>query len=298
MNFIQRIFEPQMVAGYLSAMSDFSHEFMGGDFNKVELFSGEKLVVYEDPGTKLKIAALTNSLDNTTLLRKLIITILHKFEELNIGHTKNGSFNFVVKEHARELETFIRNLLKKNTARRDKKISFVSFLIASLTLISFLIFTSEFFVMLISLSLNALQTVFLMVPLNFNPFDPINANYTLSILVLMIGVFMLLQVYINVGLIASAYFYGYLVGSRKNPVKRGSLLILVELPTVCIMLYVIRNVYIVVFFLISFSLFVFLPILCASYCYYLGGMAREKRRLQDIPEGRKFRKIVAAPDNF
>ena len=298
MNFIQRIFEPQMVAGYLSAMSDFSSEFMGGDFNKVDLFGGEKLVVYEDPGTKLKIAALTNSLDNTTLLRKLIITILHKFEELNIGNSKNGNFNLVIKEHARELETFIRNLLKKNTAKRDSKASFFSFVIASAILVSFLVFTSEFFVMLISLSFNALQTVFLMVPPNFNPFDPIYARYTLFLLVSMIGIFMLLQVYINGGLIASGFVYGYLVGSRKKPIKRGILLILVEIPAACITIYVVRNLYVVLFFLISLQLFIFLPILCASYCYYLGGILREKRRLQDITEGQKYRNILPEPDNF
>ena len=268
-----------MVAGYLSAMSDFSHEFMGGDFNKVDLFGGEKLVVYEDPGTKLKIAALTNSLDNTALLRKLLITILHKFEELNIGSSKNGNFNLEVKEHKNELEFFIRDLLKKNTAMRDKKTSFLSFLIAASILVIFLVFSSEFFVSLITLAFNSLQGVFLIVPPTFNPFDPANASMTLFLIVTMAGVFVLLQSYINFGLIAAGFLYGYLVGSRKAPMKRGFLLILIELPTSCITLFLIRNIFMVIFFLISFSLFVYLPILCATYLYYLGGIAREKRKL-------------------
>ncbi|NHI94669.1 MAG: hypothetical protein EAX96_19415 [Candidatus Lokiarchaeota archaeon] len=296
LNFIKREIEPQMVAGYLSAMSDFSHEFMGGDFNKVDLFD-EKLVVYEDAATKLKIAALTNTLDNTTLLRKIIIKILHKFEDLNIND-KNGNFNLSLKEQSIELEHYIRDLLKRNTMKRDNKSSAIAFIIGALILSSFLIITGEYFIYLINYFINLLQNLFLSIPLNFNMFDPANAIITTMIITEMSAIFFLLQFYFNVGLIFSAYLYGYLLGSRKASFKHGISLLLVEIPISCIILFILRNLFLVIFYIFSFTLFFYLPVLSSTYLFYLGAIAREKRKLYHIPEGQKYRFILPDPENF
>jgi len=298
-NFVNRKIEPQLISGYLTALNDFSQEFMSQDLNTINLFS-DKLVIYKEPATKLTIAALVNTLDNTSLIKSLLIKIINEFYELNKEFLKNESYNVKVKKNEKKLSNFVLDLLNNKTLTRDRSRTLISFFIACGILIGFLIGLTNMFVGLLTTDFLYIKNLFNGLPANFDPFNINFAAATFTIIGGLTTLFGRLISYLVGGLLISGLVFGYLSGTRKAAVRKGIVLMIIEIVTSCILLVIIDpgNYFLILFYLIFASTFIFVPLLSTSYIYYLGGILRERSKLYDIPEIQKIKKIDEMPDNF
>jgi len=298
-NFINQKIEPQLISGYLTAMNDFFFFFMLQDLNTISLFS-DKLVIYKEPATKLTIAALVNLFDNTSLVKKLLITIIDKFYELNKEFLRNESYNVKVKKNESKINDFVENLLKRKIMVRKKSKSITAFLISCVILIGFIIGFTQFFLGLLSANFLYMKTVFNALPVDFHPFNINFATSTFTIIAGFSTLFGTLITYVIGGLSIAALFFGYFSGTRKGALRKGLALFIIDVITSSILLVIIDpgNYFLIIFFLIFVLTFIYAPILITSYLYYLGGILRERSKLYDIPKIQKIKKIEEMPDNF
>ena len=298
-NFINRKIEPQLISGYLTALNDFSQEFMSQDLNTINLFS-DKLVIYKEPATKLTIAALVNRFDNTSLIKSILIKIINEFYELNKDFLKNESYNVKIRKNEKKVSIFVLDLLKRKTLKRETSKTVISFFISCVILIIFLIGLTNFFLGLISTNFIYMKTLYNSLPANFNPFNINFATATYTIIGGLSTLFGTLLIYLIGGLAISSVLFGYLSGTRKNSVRKGAILFIIEVITSSIILIIIDpgNYFLILFYLIFASMFFLVPLLGSSYLYYIGGVLRERSKLYDIPEIQKIKKIDEMPDNF
>ena len=260
----------------------------------------DKLVIYREPAIKLTIAALVNLFDNTALIKSLLIKTINEFYDINKDHIKNDSYNIKVKKNEASMKQFVSNLFKKNTLKRDRSKTTVAFFISLAILLGFIIGLTNFFLGILATNFLYMKTIFNSLPANFHPFNINFANSTFTIIGGLSTLFGILVVYLVGGLSISALIFGYLSGTRKNSVKKGTVLFIIEVIVSSIVLIIIDpgNYFLILFYLIFASMFFLIPLLGGSYLCYFGGVLRERSKLYDIPEGQKFKKIDEMPNNF
>ncbi len=269
-NFVRASLDEQLISGFLLAVGNFAKEAVGSGLKKIEMQTGEQLLIYYDETLKLSIAALTGAQDHPKLILNILQDILDKFntafnkKSIQIGNLGDTS----------KFDSEITTLLKDKTAKRDKKRFILALILGSVILAFLYLLFWENLVNLLSLFIPQMGTLF----------D--EGKYIEMIFVF--GEFSFnLEFILIVCFIPSTLLAGYLAGSRKKGKLLGLIFFLFAIgSSISLIIIFYDNEPILLFaFLFFLMLLIYVPlVLITSITFsYLGGLIRDRRKLYPIP---------------
>ncbi|MHA1376965.1 MAG: hypothetical protein ACTSRG_01160 [Candidatus Helarchaeota archaeon] len=78
-HFVKSNVDEQLLSGFLTAIGGFSQEAIGGELQKLNIKTGEQMVLYYHEPSKLTIVAIANEADHSGLLQNLLKKIVNEF---------------------------------------------------------------------------------------------------------------------------------------------------------------------------------------------------------------------------
>ncbi|MHA1650794.1 MAG: hypothetical protein ACTSYB_11415 [Candidatus Helarchaeota archaeon] len=269
-NFVRASLDEQLISGFLLAVGNFAKEAVGSGLKKIEMQTGEQLLIYYDETLKLSIAALTGAQDHPKLILNILQDILDKFntafnkKSIQIGNLGDTS----------KFDSEITTLLKDKTAKRDKKRFILALILGSVILAFLYLLFWENLINLLTLFIPQIGTLF-------------NEGKHIEMLFVFGEFSFNLEFILIICFIPSTLLAGYLAGSRKKGKLLGLIFFFFAVGSSISLIIIFNdNQPILLFaFLFFLILLIYVPlVLITSITFsYLGGLIRDRRKLYPIP---------------
>ncbi len=292
-HFIKSRIDEQLLTGFLTAIGSFSKEAIGGALQKLNIKTGEQMVMFYHEESKLTIAAIANANDHNTLLEDLLNKIVSEFYKTYKKNLKEqGLF-----EDTTQFSKTCQKILRGKVLNRGKKQLFLGVFLGLLLLVVLAVFTIiGYFVLSILFSgginwvvaqFNAVGDSIIQILKVEDPvvgftihhivdtfFNKVNAMQPYFLIMSFWA-----QLLLFFSFIPSALLGGYIAGSRDNGKWLGFLFF--GFAIILFLLFTPDFVYLILAFLP-------LILICSFTFGYLGGLFREKRRLYPLPSEQKL----------
>ncbi len=263
-NFAKSTLDEQLISGFLLAIGNFAKEAVGSGLKKIEMQTGDQLHVYYDNSLKLTAAAIAGKEDHPKLLAEILKEILKQYDKIFPDRTQTAT----LLSKSSKFDTVVTDLLKDNTAKRNKTMFILGLLVGAL-LLGFL-----FWLFLPSLRV-AIETFISRIKgLVVGPssyFAPIH----------FFGIFsMQLELILIVCFIPSSLLAGFLAGSRNKGKWIGVIFFFFAMS-----LSAITALFQQIGFLFVFMLLIYIPLVLITSITlgYLGGLLRDRSKLYPVP---------------
>ncbi|MFX0133381.1 MAG: hypothetical protein ACFFDN_07045 [Candidatus Hodarchaeota archaeon] len=297
-HFIKSRIDEQLLTGFLTAIGSFSQEAIGGALQKINIRTGEQMVLFYHEESKLTIAAIAHENDYPSLLEHLLTKIITQFYKTYKKYLKDqGLF-----EDTTKFSETCRKILSGRSANRGKKQIALGLFLGLIVLIVLMALTGFMFGIMargFASSINEITrynndlTNWLAYTKGFN-WDT-NRDFNIYIQAAIVGNIVFntneamqyhflnasigAQLLLILCFVPSSLVGGYIAGSRNNGKWLGFLFF--GLAFIFILLFIQTLVYFIV---------VYLPlILISSFVFgYMGGLLREMFKLYPLPPEKKL----------
>ncbi|MHA1300980.1 MAG: hypothetical protein ACTSO9_16290 [Candidatus Helarchaeota archaeon] len=299
-HFVKSNVDEQLLSGFLTAIGSFSQEAIGGALQKLQIKTGEQMVLYFHEPSKLTIVAIANENDHSGLLQNLLKQIINEFYKTYRKYLKEeGLF-----EDTSLFTKSSRTILAGKSARRGIKEIILGLFLGLVVLIFLVLFTLGWFMEISGIfaksiddvvTINNLITQQIIQKMGWPDNDlfswlqgSILADLIIDKSAEMQAHFFNMsfgtQLILILSFSPSAFLGGYIAGNRKYGKWIGFLFFG---SAIAIMVLLIRGE---ALHQLLFYVAVYLPLILIS-CFvfgYLGGLIRERTFLYPLPSERKL----------
>ncbi|MFX1452034.1 MAG: hypothetical protein ACFFCM_14445, partial [Promethearchaeota archaeon] len=303
-HFIESRIDEQLLTGFLTAIGSFSQEAIGGALQKINIRTGEQMVLFYHEESKLTIAAIAHENDYPSLLEHLLTKIIKEFYKTYKKYLKEqGLF-----EDTTKFSETCRKILSGRSANRGRKQIVLGLFLGLIVLIVLMALTGFMFGIIAQGFASSINDVTrfnnnltnqLAIDNGWDPTDPFNPNKILAYLqaaLIANAIFNIAeamqyhflnasigaQLLLILSFVPSSLLGGYIAGSRNNGKWLGFLFF------GCAFIIILIFIQLLLYYII-----VYLPlILISSFVFgYYGGLLREMFKLYPLPPEKKLKEV-------